>query len=62
MSQTAQWVARRALYQLGLGVTLLVAWLILYDSFLSWIARPPDSEVAILRILQSPGLTAAAGR
>ena len=51
MSEIVRWVPKRAMCQLGLGVALLVAWLVLYNSFLSWISRPRDSEAVVLRTL-----------
>jgi hypothetical protein len=51
VSQMIRWVPRRAMCRLGVGVVLLVAWLVLYNSFLSWIGRPRDSEAVVLQTL-----------
>ena len=51
VSEIVRWVPRKAMCQLGLGVAMLVAWLVLYNSFLSWISRPRDSEAVVLQTL-----------
>jgi len=51
VSEIVRCVPKRAMCQLGLGVALLVSWLVLYNSFLSWISRPHDSEAVVLQTL-----------